>query len=162
MTDLLQARECFNISESNVTAVPLPVSLNSTIRGDFICNDAAKPYIHRFFCTHYGNGLVWRFNGKTVVTFNTGDPPGYSISKTYSEPSGADETLVCVTALFIQEDNSTVNFPSCVSSLTVLPCDLNNFSVIPFTVSCSTFCTDDTEVCQVREYKIAGMTLYSM
>ena len=159
VTDEDQARKCFNLTDSDVTAVPLPVELTSTITGSFICDDA-KPFIQRFSCTHFGRAVVWHFNGSSVATFHSGDKRGRSIQKTYPRPPA--KPVFNVTAVLVLDDNSTVsdyNVPFCVTYLTVQPYDVNNVSVIPFNVSCNTFCADDTvtEVCQVREYNIAGV-----
>ena len=154
-----RARKCFNLSDSDVTTVPLPIELTSNIRGDFICNDT-KPYVHTFSCTHYGKDLLWYFNGISVTSFHGSDEAGRFHRITYPRPPA--EPLFNVTAVLIQVDNSTVrdyNVPFCVSSLTVHPYNVNNLNMIPFNVSCRTYCSDIniTEVCQVKEYEIAGV-----
>ena len=159
VTNESQARECFNLLHSNVTTVPLPVTLTSTVMGDFICNDS-NPYLHRFFCTLYGTDLLWYFNDKIMTSFRDGDPVGHLHQKTYPEPP--EEPMFNVTAVLIQVNNSSwseYNVPFSSSFLTVLPYNLYNVSVSPFNISCNTFCSNDnmTEVCQEKELNIAGV-----
>ena len=154
-----QAKECFNLSTSNVTTVPLPIELTSNIRGNFTCNKG-KPYVYTFSCTHYGKDLLWYFNEKLVMTFHPGDPVGHYGEITYPEQPA--EPLVNVLAVLTQVDNSTVNkynVSYCASSLIVHPHDVNNVNTIPFNISCHTYCADinTTEVCQVKKYNIAGI-----
>ena len=155
-----QARTCLNLRDSNVTTAPLPINMTANLPSNFLCNED-EPYVYTFICTHYGRELLWYFNGISVTSFQDGDAPGRIHQITYPE-SSESKPLLNITAVLIQIDESTTdtyNVPFCVSSLTLHPYDGNNLTVIPFSVSCHTFCADEnhTEVCQKEEYNTAGI-----
>ena len=142
---------------------PLPINLTSQIDGDFICN-ATKPY-YAFFCTLYGTDLIWYLNDKRINSFQSGDPIGRLFQTSY--PELPEKPLYNITTVLTQLDNTPVNYfnaPLCISTLTVQPFgNDNDFSIIPFSVSCRTHCIDmdRTEICQTENYNIAGIASYN-
>lgn len=128
----------------NITS---PVVLESTIEGNgFICQDQTPLYV--FTCTLYSNDLIWIFNNDKVTAFLGSDEVGRTHSISY--PRNAIFPVYNITAVL------THNNTYCVSELTVRQFNGSEVEVIPFTVSCQTFCMDLSEVCQTKHYDIAG------
>ena len=140
-----------NLTNSDIKS---PIVLESTIKGDFICQNQTPLYA--FSCTLYSGDLIWYFNNETVTAFLPGDVVGETVRISYPESA----PLYNITAVLTQvETISIYNTLFCVSILTVQPFNEAESEVIPFTVSCQTFCRDDdrTAACQTRQYKVAGM-----
>lgn len=155
--DELQARKCLNLNNSNITA-PSPVVLESSIPENFVCQDQEPLYV--FSCTLYGNDVVWFFEDVLVTAFLPADPVGYSRSISYPESAPVYNITVILTQVSL-EAISRYNAPVHVSILIVQTFSENNIEVVPFAVSCQTHCQDEnrTEVCQNRNYKVAGMLI---
>lgn len=149
------ARQCLNLTNTNINS---PIVLESTIKGDFICQKHTPLYT--FSCTLYSGDLIWYFNNETVTAFLPGDQIGDTVRISYPESA----PLYNITAVLTQvETISIYNISFCVSILTVQPYNETDteLEVIPFTVSCQTFCKDDNRsaACQTRRYKVAGMIM---
>lgn len=138
----------------------MPINFTShSINGDYICN-ATEPY-YTFFCTLYGTDLLWYFNEKLISSFLGSDEPSRSYISNY--PDSPEKPVYNVTTVLTDVDYESVryyNVPFCISTLTVQPFDHNDFTVIPFSVSCRTHCLDrDTQICQTKDFKIAGESI---
>lgn len=160
LNDQLEAKECLNLTDSNITA-PSPVVVESTIPGNFVCQDQEPLYT--FSCTLYGYDLIWFFDDVLVTAFLPQDPVGHFRNISYPAVAPVYNITVMLTQVSL-ETVSRYNAPFCVSILIVQPFNENNIEVVPFTVSCQTHCEDEnrTEVCQARNYKVAGMLALSI
>ena len=152
LTDDYQADECLGLP-SGIEA-PSPVVLESTINNDnFICKD--RPILYTFSCTVYGSDLIWHFNQERVGGFQSFDGIGATFSKSYPRSSPVYSIIVMLT-LVSNGTFSRYNVPFCVSILTIQSFNESQTDapVIPFNVSCQTFCEDEhrTKVCQVKSY----------
>lgn len=146
------ARECLNLTSSKIKS---PIALESTIDGNVLCQSQTPLYA--FSCTIYGGDLIWYFNNETVTAFLPFDQVGQAISISYPESS----PVYNITAVLTQVERLSVyNTTFCVSILTVHPFNetQSEIEVVPFTVSCQTFCKDDNKsaACQVKRYTVAG------
>ena len=164
ITDDYQAEKCLNLQNSTTKAPP-PVVLESTITNDdFICRD--RPTLYTFSCTVYGSNLLWYFNRENVAGFLSYDAVGRTFSITYPQSA----PVYNVTAMLTLVSNKTFsryNVPFCVSILTIQSFNESQADapVIPFNVSCLSFCGNDThrtEVCQVKTYQVAGIIMHAI
>lgn len=159
LNDTFEARDCLNLS-SDATA-PLPVVLETTITEDhFICPNMIPLYT--FHCTVNGRDLIWNFNNVRVALYLPNDM--HLVGQIESKIIYIDSIPVynITTALtYVSKPEQSDMFPTCVSLLTVQPLsDSQPMSqILPFTVSCQTFCQDSsrTRVCQFKHYEVAGM-----
>ena len=162
LTDDYQANECLGLPIDD--KAPSPVVLESTITNDnFVCKD--RPTLYTFSCTVYGSDLIWHFNRERIGGFQSFDGTGAIFSKPY--PQAAPGPVYNVTAMLTLVSNRTFsryNVPFCVSILTIQSFNESQADapVIPFNVSCQTFCENEnrTEVCRVKSYQVAGTPLY--
>ena len=160
LTDDYQADECLGLSID--IEAPSPVVLESTItNNDFICKD--RPTLYTFSCTVYGSELVWHFNRERVGGFQSFDTIGTRFSKPYPQEAPVYNVTAMLT-LVSNETFSRYNVSFCVSILTMQSFNESQTDapVIPFNVSCQTFCKNEnrTEVCRVKDYQVAGTPLY--
>ena len=161
LTDDYQAEsdECLGLPIDD--KAPSPVVLESTITNDnFICKD--RPTLYTFSCTVYGSDLIWHFNRERVGGFQSFDGIGARFSKSYPQAA----PVYNVTAILVLVSNGTFSrydVPFCVSILTIQSFSESQTDapVIPFNVSCHTFCNNEnrTEVCRVKGYQVAGIPL---
>ena len=149
--DELQTKQCLNLSvDVNIKS---PIELESTIKGDgFICQEDLKS-LYTFSCTIHNSDLIWVFNDTIVTAFLEDDQAGRIFSMTYPQIS----PVYNVTAVLTQVQLPNIyNTTYCVSVLTVQPLNGIEVEIIPFTVSCQTFCKNSTPVCQTKHYEVAG------
>ena len=149
------ARECLNLTNSKIKS---PIVLESTIDGNVLCQRQTPLYY--FSCTVYSGNLLWIFNNETVTQFLPGDPVGQAISNSYPR----SDPVYNITAVLAQVETVTIyNTTLSVSILTVQPFNERDFEIIPFSISCQTFCKDDnrSEACQVIRYSVAGELIFN-
>ena len=122
----------------------------------FLCKNELP--LETFSCTLFGFDLIWFFNGEKVTAFLPNDPIGDKVSVLYP-PSKPIYNLTAVLTQVTQIPAlSRFNLPFCVSILIVQPFNESQTEVLPYTVTCQTYCTDDngSQVCQTKRYEIAG------
>lgn len=144
-----------NLTDSDIKS---PIVLESSIKGNVICQSQTPLYA--FSCTLYRGDLIWYFNDKIVTAFLPNDTVGHNFSISYPK----SDPVYNITAVLTQvETVSIYNTTFCVSILTVQPSNERNIEVIPFTVSCQTFCKDDNRsaACQVKQYSVAGELVFN-
>ena len=103
-----------------------------------------------------------------MAGFLSYDAVGRTFSITYSYPQSA--SVYNVTAMLTLVSNETFsqyNVPFCVSILMIHSFNESQADapVIPFNVSCRSFCgnnTHRTEVCQVKTYQVAGIFMHAI
>ena len=150
-----QARECLNVTDTVINP-PSPIILESTVEGDFVCED--RPPLYSFSCTLYGYDLIWYLDDEIVTSFLPDDLVGNKF-RVYQYPPSAP--YYNITAVLTQVSIAAIsgyNAPFCVSVLIVQPFNESDIQVLPFTVSCQTHCEDDnrTAICQTKHYDVAG------
>ena len=160
LTDDYQANECLGLLIDD--KAPSPVVLESTITNDnFVCKD--RPTLYTFSCTVYGSELIWHFNRERIGGFQSFDGIGAIFSKPYPQAAPVYNVTIMLT-LVSSETFSRYDVPFCVSILTIQSFNESQTDapVIPFNVSCHTFCNNEnrTEVCRVNDYQVAGIPLY--
>ena len=93
-----------------------------------------------------------------MTAFLPNNPIGDKISVSYPSSS----PIYNLTAVFTQVTQvlelSRFNLPFCVSILIVQPFNKSQTEVLPYNVTCQTYCTGDsgTQVCQTKRYEVAG------
>ena len=101
-----------------------------------------------------------------MAGFLSYDAVGRTFSITYPQSA----PVYNVTAMLTLVSNKTFsryNVPFCVSILTIQSFNESQADapVIPFNVSCRSFCGNDThrtEVCQVKTYQVAGIIMHAI
>lgn len=152
-----QTKKCL-LFNTNTTLSSF-VALDSTIRGSFIC--ANKVPLYTFSCHVHGHDLLWYFNEVGVATFLYLDRPGLTFHRSYPE-SGP---VYNITTFFGYQNSLDIfgsdRIPLLTSVMTIEPFNENEFTVLPFRVSCHTHCQDINrtayEVCQTKQYEVTGM-----
>ena len=159
---------CLNItvSEGADLSVPPPIILYSNDDNvNYLCpNDPTRYY--SFTCELYGNDLIWKFNGKSIKSYLANAQKQIGELQTVGKNSAPDTYNISTVLLSIED---TIYGVKCNSSLVVRPITTDREKLIPFSVTCQTYCkqnitlTDSTgqcdfnAVCHRREYYLIGM-----
>lgn len=150
-----QVKECLNSTDYDT-----PVVVESSIDGtnEFICPN--RPPVFTFVCSLYGKSVVWRINGTTVASFHPMDPVGDK-SSIELFPSDSDPVYNISAELTKVKFISSINSDFCVSILKIQPYAEREIQVLPFSVSCLTYCQDEigAEICQTLYYEVVGMLI---
>ena len=167
----LQA-DCLNIGDSEFYDLPPPVKLYSNDDDvNYLCPRDPTRY-YSFTCEIYGRDLIWKFNGEPVKSFLSNAPNRTGMLENTEGSNPAPNAYhISATLISIVED-TIYGVPKCNSTLVVRPVTTDHTMLIPFNITCQTYCERDITledssgqrhldhiVCQSQEYHLIGMQI---